>query len=479
MSKFNKALNCRIVSIIITCVFLLNNTAYCIDLSDRLRVPAGNKGTYARFMQRIRTVLKIGGHSGLEAKLEKKRKLTELYFSQRERIADLIIKLQEYIDKNPDVSYSKIAGFVKKDIKKLNALVQRRFNAGITYYLNDRHRIREIINKARERGIGNRDTFSRKILQDDPMKEQFIREMLKFLPESIQIFFLPDAIHIVLDSDSYGRIVYEEKGSVAGMSGGYDNLSSIEKLFYQSSSAMFFPSYKTGMLGGVNLSGILILVNGTDSASGAVALEHERQHKFFHAYGVSELSDILLSRNTKSVKSLIKQINMLSGNEQKRTIDSLAAKVTKKVLYRYQNEMMAEIKDGDWIKIQDISSWLDYFKTKGYDVMILRLINGVENEQIKKIILKKVFSKTEKLLKEHKPRIDNVITLKARLIETKEAIDHDSALKKANRWVAAFLHTIPVTKFNRLDRLAYRFSLELKAGSKTSIDAVRSLASNL
>lgn len=399
----------------------------------------------------------IGGKETVK-RPQTRDELFGLYLSQREQITALIIKLKEYLGMEPDATYEKIMQFIEKDSEDLSLRARVRFRIGVINYIRDRERICKIISEAAKLEIKDGDVFSETAFQNNPEKVQFMLDMLGFLPERIQIFFLTDTIHIVLDPKSYGRMRYRQKKHITGASDEYSKLLWQERDSYQDSGGIFSSYQGRKRVGGVSLSGLLTF-ESLRSSMKTHTLIHEWQHRFFDGYAADELREALLLRQAKDPSRLEVEINMQSGDEQKKSMEALIENIVMSILYDYQNEMISKIIDGNWIKDKDISVWFGFYKERYID-NVKGLLNKVDNEQLRQNILEKVFSKTEELLKKHKPSIDKIIELKAQLIQAEEVIDYDLALEKANEWTATFLQTIPITKFDRLDLLVLKLDAE-------------------
>jgi hypothetical protein len=400
-----------------------------------------------------------------------RKELIETYLSQREHITNIIIKMKEYFAGNPDMPYEEILELIKEDMGNLSARAQSRFIIGVINYIRDRAKVRTIIAEAEKAGISDGD----ELLGDDILnnklkeKEKFIVNMIGFLPKSVQIFFLADTIHIILDSDSYGRMRYRQKTAVRGAADEYNALSRKEKFNYQDSGGMF-NFYQDGKVAEVRLSGFLTVeMSPLSGKRDGHILIHEVQHRFFHRYAQDELRDALLSHRAEKDR-LIGAINTQTGEEQRRSIEKAVEVLTMDILFDYQNEMISKIVDGRWIEDKDISEWLTFYK-QWYMNYVKNILDEITDKGLRKKMLEKVFGKAEEILKTHKPIVDQIIKLKAQLIEQEENIERELAAVQANSWVGTFLQTIPITRLNRLNWLKEKWQSDLGISSEKSSSA--------
>ncbi|MFH1594688.1 MAG: hypothetical protein ABID09_08340 [Candidatus Omnitrophota bacterium] len=124
--------------------------------------------------------------------------------------------------------------------------------------------------------------------------------------------------------------------------------------------------------------------------------------------------------------------------------------------------MISKIIDGKWIEDKDISGWFEFYK-EWYMDNVREMSDKLGDDQLRQNIIEKLFDRAGEILKKQKPVIDQIIELKAQLIEREEKIDHEAALGKANTWVATFFQTIPVIRFDRLDWLASKLASEVES----------------
>jgi HEAT repeat protein len=402
-----------------------------------------------------------------------RQELIATYLSQREQITNLIIKMKEYLAGNPDAVYEEILKLIKEDMENLSVRAQARFRIGVINYIRDRERVRRIMAEAAKAGLKNGDLLIAADIQKDRQKVQFVIDILGFLPKIAQVFFLSDTIHIRLDSESYGRMRYRQKTHVMGAADEYSKLLTQEKLTYQDSGGVFILD-QHNKVGETRLSGLftfenLPFLNIFLGIGDGHTLVHEVQHRFFHSYAEDELKEALLLRRAEAIR-LIEVINSQTGEQRQRSINKVRDALTMITLFDYQNEMISKIIDGNWIKDKDITSWFEFYK-QGYMDNVKEVLDKVNDVKLRQSMLEKVFGKAEEILKNHKPVIDKVITLKAQFIEREEKVEHKLAIEKANVWVATFLQTVPATRFNRLNWLAEKLQSEPGVSSAKSASA--------
>ncbi len=380
------------------------------------------------------------------------------YLDMGKQITGLIVKLKEQLSKNPDMGYDDLMAFIEKDLEGLSLTARVRFRIGVFKYLRDREKIQKINEMADQAGIKQGQNYSKTELLTDYEKGKLVQEMLGFLPESFELSFYADTIHIILDSNSYGHARYlQKKGSFS--SDEYNNFLFQEKLIYQDSGGVY-SSFYGKKVGGISLDGLVTFENRIlfGERNGSTEI-HEVQHRFFHGYAEDELRNNQ-AENQKKAKKLIEKINDGAGNREKLTA-ALIKHMASIVLFNFQNEMISKIADGNWIKDKDISQWFNFYtnwyKSDKSIFSIKAALETLDDTELREKIEEGVYVEAENILKGYKPLIDAIIKAKADLIVKEEGASHEEAVVKANEWVASYLQTIPADNFSRLNWLLSSF----------------------
>lgn len=420
-----------------------------------------------QLISHLRAWLFFISQPGKIKKADRKEDLLEEYFLQREEITDLILELKDYLAKNtdtldqymkdPNKLYQRIITDMHDRLKQLGVKAHVRFKIGIIKYLRNRQRVWQIEKAAIEAGIRDGDRLRFFDIQYDDGKRKFLTDLLGFVPEDIQIFFSPekDNIHIRLKDLGYAHQRYLTDNNIThSQEDMFDQLEMREKKGYVDSLGLYDEDYSR-VFRGIRTARLLTFGRGIEKGLEGVR-PHEEFHKFFREYAIDEIT-AWVPTDTERAQQLIEKINTANKDEQVILRIRLIDEMVTGLLALYQDEIMADIIEGNWIKKDDLD-FLEWFVsyTGDYQKPVAELLDMIEDKEIREEILDTIFSEIQGILERHKPKIDTVINLKTEFFKTKQHLSHQEAFKKVNTWVALFLQTIPAHKFDRLEEYSAR-----------------------
>ncbi|MFH1846943.1 MAG: pentapeptide repeat-containing protein [Candidatus Omnitrophota bacterium] len=420
--------------------------------------------TYAQWMFFIE-------EENLFENLEKKKAQTEIfcrqYIKERKRIVDLTAELYEDLETGQDLKYDDIMKKYKSRIDSLSLKARVQIMKGIVLYLNEKQKVAGILNAAQQDGLKNGELLIFTDVHENIInssKRDLIKELIGFVPRKARINFKNDLIHIKLDQESYARVNYRLRNNKEQMENAFDGwreLKMWEKEVYIYSGGKFDSNYN-GFFRGIPLKGLLTFEDMDDAElrdTGSMQErieKHEAKHKRFRIYANYELQTLLDKEHIR----LLEMINRIN-KEQLDTVLASKRLLTKyllsMVLMAYQEEMITAITANEWINYRHLSDWISFYR-ETYIRVFAGLLKKLDDKKIKEEILQKVFLSAEIILRRTEPIVKNIIGAKAQLIELEEGVFPDESLEKANIWTAAFLETIPATKFYRLNWLVEELS---------------------